>query len=84
MQTVQQNQPWRKTMLAPLSWRGIATSLLAAASVAAFLMPTQAQTPSGQPMTIGFGMALTGPLAGFGTDWGARDETVKAFQRTIS
>ena len=53
-------------MLAGLKWRGIATSLLAAASVAVFLTPTQAQTPSGQPITIGFGMALTGPLAGFG------------------
>src|SRR5262249_1040536 len=55
-----------ETMLALLKWRGIATSLLAAASVAAFLTPTQAQTPSGQPIAIGFGMALTGPLAGFG------------------
>src|ERR1700730_3319707 len=55
-----------ETMLARLKWRGIATSLLAAAAVAAFLTPTQAQTPSGQPITIGFGMALTGPLAGFG------------------
>jgi branched-chain amino acid transport system substrate-binding protein len=53
-------------MLARLKWRGIATSLLAAASIAAFLTPTRAQTPSGQPITIGFGMALTGPLAGFG------------------
>ena len=49
-----------------LKWRGIATSLLAAASVAAFLTSTQAQAQSGQPITIGFGMALTGPLAGFG------------------
>ena len=53
-------------MLARLKWRGIATSLLAAAAVAAFLKSTQAQTPAGQPITIGFGMALTGPLAGFG------------------
>ena len=53
-------------MHARLEWRGIATSLLAAAAVAAFLKSTQAQTLSGQPITIGFGMALTGPLAGFG------------------
>ena len=53
-------------MLASLKWRGIATSLLAVATVAAFLKSAQAQTPSGQPITIGFGMALTGPLAGFG------------------
>src|SRR5262249_44702528 len=55
-----------ETMLARLKCQAIAASLLAAASVAAFLTPTQAQTPSGQPVTIGFGMALTGPLAGFG------------------
>src|SRR5262249_3139938 len=55
-----------ETMLARLKWRGIATSLLAAAAVAAFLKSTEAQTPAGQPITIGFGMALTGPLAGFG------------------
>jgi len=53
-------------MLAGLKWQGIATSLLAAAAVAAFPKSTQAQTLSGQPITIGFGMALTGPLAGFG------------------
>jgi branched-chain amino acid transport system substrate-binding protein len=53
-------------MLARLKWRGFATALLAAASVAAFAAPTQAQTPSGPPIAIGFGMALSGPLAGFG------------------
>ena len=53
-------------MLVRLKWRGFATALLAAASVAAFPAPTQAQTPSGQPIAIGFGMALTGPLSGFG------------------
>jgi branched-chain amino acid transport system substrate-binding protein len=53
-------------MFARLQWRGIASSLLAVAAVAAFLKSTQAQTLSGQPITIGFGMALTGPLAGFG------------------
>src|SRR6516165_11331325 len=55
-----------ETMLARLKWRSIATALLAAASVAAFAAPTQAQAPSGQPIAIGFGMALSGPLAGFG------------------
>ena len=50
-------------MLARLKWRVVATSLLAAAAVAACLMPARAQTPTGQPITIGFGMALTGPLA---------------------
>jgi branched-chain amino acid transport system substrate-binding protein len=53
-------------MLARLKWRGAATSLLAAAAMAAFLSPAPAQTPSGQPITIGFGMALTGPLAANG------------------
>ena len=30
------------------------------------LVPAGAQAPSGQPITIGFGMALTGPLAANG------------------
>src|SRR5262245_20760803 len=46
-----------ETMLARLKWRGIATSLVAAAAVAAFLKSTRAQTLSGQPITIGFGNA---------------------------
>jgi branched-chain amino acid transport system substrate-binding protein len=51
-------------MLARLKWRGAVASLFAAA--AAFSMPAQAQAPSGQPVTIGFSMALTGPLAANG------------------
>src|SRR6266849_1948229 len=50
-------------MLARLKWRGAVASFFAAAAVAAFLTPAKAQAPSGQPITIGFGMALTGGLA---------------------
>jgi branched-chain amino acid transport system substrate-binding protein len=53
-------------MLPRVNYRGLAASLLAAAAVAVCLTPAQAQTPSGQPVTIGFGMALTGPLAANG------------------
>ena len=38
----------------------------ATAALAAFGVPAGAQAPSGQPITIGFGMALTGPLAANG------------------
>src|SRR5262249_15666021 len=55
-----------ETMLARLRRRDIATSLLAMAAVTACLSSAQTQALSGQPITIGFGMALTGPLAGFG------------------
>jgi branched-chain amino acid transport system substrate-binding protein len=51
-------------MFARLTSRGAMASLFAAA--AAFSMPAQAQAPSGQPVTIGFSMALTGPLAANG------------------
>src|SRR5207247_4084298 len=34
--------------------------------VAMLLTPAKAQAPSGQPVTIGFSMALTGPLAANG------------------
>ena len=51
-------------MLARLNWRGLAASFLACAALAA--VPALAQAPSGQPITIGFGMALTGPLAANG------------------
>src|SRR5260221_2677151 len=50
-------------MLARLKWRGAVASFFAAAAVAAFLTPAKAQAPSGQPVTIGFSMALTGGLA---------------------
>jgi branched-chain amino acid transport system substrate-binding protein len=35
-------------------------------ALAALIVPAAAQAPSGQPITIGFGMALTGPLAANG------------------
>src|SRR6266446_2545047 len=49
--------------------RSVKTKLLAFAAAGAFVLtglaaPAQAQ--SGQPITIGFGMALTGPLAANG------------------
>src|SRR5437879_13808281 len=49
--------------------RSVTTKLLAFAAAGAFALgglaaPAQAQ--SGQPITIGFGMALTGPLAANG------------------
>src|SRR5262244_1068648 len=53
-------------MLARLKWRGAVASFFAAAAMAAFLTPAKAQAPSGQPVTIGFSMALTGPLAANG------------------
>src|SRR6266536_1375970 len=49
-------------MFARLTWRGAMASLFAAV----FSMPALAQVPSGQPVTIGFSMALTGPLAANG------------------
>jgi branched-chain amino acid transport system substrate-binding protein len=53
-------------MSARLKWRGAVASFFATAALAAFLVPASAQAPSGQPITIGFGMALTGPLAANG------------------
>src|SRR5205807_8640258 len=50
-------------MLARLKWRGAVASFFAAAAVAMLLTPAKAQAPSGQPVTIGFSMALTGPLS---------------------
>src|SRR6267378_1826779 len=50
-------------MLARLKWRGAVASFFAAAAVAMLLTPAKAQAPSGQPVTIGFSMALTGGLA---------------------
>jgi branched-chain amino acid transport system substrate-binding protein len=41
-------------------------SLFAAAALIASIAPVAAQAPSGAPITIGFGMALTGPLAANG------------------
>jgi branched-chain amino acid transport system substrate-binding protein len=53
-------------MSARLKWRGALASFVTAAALAAFWVPAGAQAPSGQPITIGFGMALTGPLAANG------------------
>ena len=53
-------------MSARLKWRGALASFVAAVALAAFGSPAGAQAPSGQPITIGFGMALTGPLAANG------------------
>src|SRR5882672_3080944 len=53
-------------MLARLNRRGLVASFLATAALAALTVPASAQAPSGQPITIGFGMALTGPLAANG------------------
>ena len=48
-----------------LNRRGLAVSISAAA-LALMTVPAGAQTPAGQPITIGFGMSLTGPLAANG------------------
>ena len=53
-------------MSARLKWPGAVASLVAAVALAAFPAPAGAQAPSGQPITIGFAMALTGPLAANG------------------
>ena len=49
-----------------LNRRGLAASFLATIAAAALIAPAQAQAPSGQPITIGFAMSLTGPLAANG------------------
>src|SRR5882757_6944738 len=50
-------------MIGRLSWRGIAASFFGAALAAAVWSPADAQAPTGDPIKIGFSMALTGPLA---------------------
>src|SRR5262249_44852280 len=55
-----------EAMLARLKWRGAVASLFAGAAVALLPTVTKAQAPAGQPITIGFAMALTGPLAANG------------------
>jgi len=50
-------------MLTRLKRRGIVASLFATAALAVLAVPAAAQAPSGQPLTIGFSMALTGPLS---------------------
>jgi len=48
-------------MFASLKWR--TTSFIAGVVLAALTLPAHAQAPSGEPIKIGFGMSLTGPLA---------------------
>jgi branched-chain amino acid transport system substrate-binding protein len=62
----QPNNHLEEIMSARLKWRGAVASFFATTALAAFLVPASAQAPSGQPITIGFGMALTGPLAANG------------------
>src|SRR5712691_4510751 len=50
-------------MIGRLNWRGAIAPLFAAALAAAFSAPAGAQAPAGEPIKIGFSMALTGPLA---------------------
>jgi branched-chain amino acid transport system substrate-binding protein len=53
-------------MLARLNRRGVVASFFATAAIAALTVPAGAQAPSGEPVKIGFSMALTGPLAANG------------------
>jgi branched-chain amino acid transport system substrate-binding protein len=53
-------------MHARLNRRGIVASFFATAALAALTVPASAQAPSGEPIKIGFSMALTGPLAANG------------------
>ena len=53
-------------MSARLKWRGAVASFFATTASPRSWFPASAQAPSGQPITIGFGMALTGPLAANG------------------
>jgi branched-chain amino acid transport system substrate-binding protein len=50
-------------MIAALKRRGLVASLLATAALGLCMTPAAAQAPTGQPLTIGFSMALTGPLS---------------------
>jgi branched-chain amino acid transport system substrate-binding protein len=52
-----------ETMLIPRNWRSSVASIVGAALAALALGSASAQAPSGEPIRIGFGMALTGPLA---------------------
>src|SRR6185295_6900744 len=55
-----------ETMRMQLKWRGALASFAAVAALALFLAPAKAQTPSGEPIKIGFSMSLTPPLAANG------------------
>src|SRR5467141_2271580 len=50
-------------MLTPFDRRGFVAAIFAAALAVLFSGSADAQAPSGEPIKIGFGMALTGPLA---------------------
>src|ERR1700741_2879230 len=49
-----------------LKWRGALASFAAAAALALLPALAKAQTPSGEPVKIGFSMSLTGPLGANG------------------
>ncbi len=53
-------------MFVRLKRRGLLASLAATAAFALLPAASQAQTPSGEPVKIGFSMSLTGPLAANG------------------
>src|SRR6516225_7117928 len=53
-------------MLIRCKWRGCVASIFAAAFAVLWLGSANAQAPSGEPIRIGLGMALTGPLAANG------------------
>jgi branched-chain amino acid transport system substrate-binding protein len=55
-----------ESMLVRLNRRGVVASLFATAAIGALTVPAGAQAPSGEPVKIGFSMALTGPLAANG------------------
>jgi branched-chain amino acid transport system substrate-binding protein len=52
-----------ETMLIPRNGRSSVASIVGGALAALALGSASAQAPSGEPIRIGFGMALTGPLA---------------------
>src|SRR5712691_11698046 len=53
-------------MLVRWRWLSAVASFFATAALAALMAPASAQAPSGEPIKIGFSMALTGPLAANG------------------
>jgi ABC-type branched-subunit amino acid transport system substrate-binding protein len=55
-----------ESMFVRLKRRGFLASLAATAAFALLPAASQAQTPSGEPVKIGFSMSLTGPLAANG------------------
>ena len=50
-------------MIERLSWRGVIASFFAATALGLLTAPADAQAPAGEPIKIGFSMALTGPLS---------------------